>query len=255
MNEITKVDFELAPLAPETQAPLLAVIAKAASDPRVDIEKFERLLAMQEKLELAQERRDFNAALAAAKGEISPVAKNREVDFTTAKGRTNYRYEDFAAVARAVDGPLSKHGISYRFRSAQTSEGDSRRVRVTCILSRGGYSEETTLECFEDHSGNKNPVQAIMSAATYLQRGTLKLALGLAASNDDDGNAAGRADAPPDNGTIGMEKALELVALAKSIHGDDVNLSRFYKYYKIESMPELPAKRLAEATADLKRKD
>ena len=169
--------------APGAPDPILAMIERAARDTAVDIDKFERLMAMRERTEDRHAKQAFDNAIALAKGEIGPIVKNREVDFSTSKGRTNYRYEDFAAVASAVDPVLARHGLSYRFRSEQQGQ----RLKVTCRVSHAdGYGEETTLEATNDESGNKNAIQAVGSAATYLQRYTLKLALGLAASNDND---------------------------------------------------------------------
>jgi hypothetical protein len=65
-------------------------------------------------------------------------------------------------------------------------------VKVTCILShKDGHREETTLSGPFDHSGNKNAVQAIGSGVAYLQRYTLKAAVGVAAGHDDDGRSSG----------------------------------------------------------------
>jgi hypothetical protein len=229
--------------APQAQeVSLMALISRAASDPRVDMDKFERLLAMQEKLELAQERRDFNDAMARAKAKISPVLKNREVDFTSTKGRTNYRYEDFAEVARTVDGPLSEQGLSYRFRADQLREGESRSVRVTCIVSRGGYSEETTLVAFEDHSGNKNNIQAISSTATYLQRATLKLAIGLAAGADDDGQGAGE-----DGGAISAAEEEEISTLIKETDSVEEGVLTYVGASSIKAMTPKQVSRAREA--------
>jgi hypothetical protein len=167
--------------------PILSMIERASRDPSVDIEKFERLMAMKERLEDRRAKQAFDNAIALAKGEIPPIVKNRQVDFSTGKGRTAYRYEDFSAVASAVDPVLARHGLSYRFRSEQQGN----RLRVTCRLSHAdGYGEETSLEAANDESGNKNALQSVGSAATYLQRYSLKLALGLAASNDDDDGQA-----------------------------------------------------------------
>jgi hypothetical protein len=55
--------------------------------------------------------------------------------------------------------------------------------------------EETTLPGMPDLSGNKNPIQAIGSAVTYLQRYTLKAALGLTVSKEEDDDARS-ADTP-----------------------------------------------------------
>ena len=87
-------------------------------------------------------------------------------------------------MAAAVDPVLARHGLSYRFRSEQSGN----RLKVICRVSHAdGFGEETALETQNDESGNKNAIQSVGSAVTYLQRYTLKLALGLAASNDDDG--------------------------------------------------------------------
>lgn len=165
--------------------PILLMIANAARDPAVDIEKFERLMALRERAGQADARRSFYAALARAKGEFGPILKTRTVDYehSDGQGRTNYRYEELADIGVVVDPILSKHGLSYRHKSSQ--EGP--RIKVTCILSHeDGYSEENSLEGEADKSGKKNPNQSIASTVTYLQRYTLKEGLGIAAGRDDD---------------------------------------------------------------------
>lgn len=176
---------------PENRAIVTAVtpmqMLQLAIERGADMAQIEKLMDLQDRWQTAQARKAFDAAIAAAKAEIKPIVKTRAVDFTTAKGRTNYMYEDLALIASEVDPILSKHGLSYRYRSKQ--EGN--RVAVTCVIAhRDGHSEETTLTAANDDSGNKNPIQAIGSAATYLQRYTLKLALGLSASKDDDAQAS-----------------------------------------------------------------
>lgn len=152
-----------------------------------DMSQLEKLMELQERWEANQARKAFDEAIAAAKAKIKPIAKKRAVDFTTAKGRTNYMYEDLALIADEVDPILSEFGLSYRYRSKQ----EANKVSVTCVIAhRDGHSEETTLTAVNDESGNKNSIQAIGSTTTYLQRYTLKLALGLAATKDDDGRAS-----------------------------------------------------------------
>lgn len=191
------------------------------------VETLERLLALQERWEANQGRKAFDAAIAAAKAEIPTIRKNREVDFTSAKGRTNYRHEDMAEIAKTVDPILSKHGLSYRYRTTQ----DDGKVTVTCILShRDGYSEETSLSSAPDQSGNKNHIQAVGSAATYLQRYTLKMALGLAASADDDGAGAGSAP------LINAEQYQVLANLMDEANADEAKMLQFLKAETLEEM-------------------
>lgn len=144
------------------------------------LEVLSKLMDLQERLEKGQARRDFDEAIAAAKAEIKPVARNKT-------GHNNKKYADFSAYAREVDPVLARHGLSYRFRTEQDGS-----IKVTCVLShKSGHSEDNSLSGPADTSGNKNTIQAIGSTLTYLQRYTLTQALGLAASDDDD---AGKAD-------------------------------------------------------------
>src|SRR5690606_34003987 len=93
-----------------------------------DIAQLEKLMDLHERWQAKQARQAFEEAISAAKAEIKPIAKKREVDFTTAKGRTSYMYEDMALIASEVDPILSKYGLSYRYRSKQ----DGNKLTVTC---------------------------------------------------------------------------------------------------------------------------
>lgn len=206
-------------------------------------ETLERLMALHERWEKSQARKAFDEAMAAAKSEIPTIIKNREVDFTSSKGRTNYRHEDLAEIARTVDPILSKHGLSYRYR---VTSNVNEPVTVTCILAhRGGHSEETTLSAGRDDSGNKNSIQGVGSTITYLQRYTLKAALGLAASNDDDGNSA---ETPE---YISREQLSRLVELADNVGADK---ERFCKYLRVGSLAEIPVKQFEHAVKLLEAK-
>lgn len=192
-------------------------------------EVLEKFMALHERWSIGQARRAFDAAIADAKAEIKPVKKNRKVDFVTQKGRTSYEYEDLAEIAKQIDPILAEHGLSYRYRSTQ--EGN--RLSVTCIMShRDGHSEETSLTASNDESGNKNSIQAIGSAITYLQRYTLKLALGIAASKDDDAKAA--SEAKP----ITEAQAQEIFDLIQETNSDAI---AFCRVLKATSIPTIPA--------------
>lgn len=180
------------PPAPQSDLDkMLAFLERAVVDQRVDVDKLQALWAMRKEVEDAADRRAFNRAVAAAKAEIGPIFKAQEVDFTYQGKRTNYRYESFSDLAKAVDGPLGRHGLSYRFRSSQTGK----MLKLTCVLAHeGGYCEDVSLEAANDEGAGKNSIQAVGSASTYLQRYTLKLALGIAASADDDARGANVTD-------------------------------------------------------------
>lgn len=185
--------IDVAPAPPrieEASSTALAVVSpmtilQQAVAAGAGVDQLERLLTLQERWEATLSRKSFDAAMAALRGDLPTIVKRSQVDFTTAKGRTNYRYEDLPSVTEAVSPAMAKHGLSFRWRTDSTKPGV---ISVTCIVSHAaGHSEETTLSCQADDSGNKNDIQAIGSAVTYLQRYTLKAAIGIAAGADDDG--------------------------------------------------------------------
>lgn len=239
MSALEKVN--IIPQTPVAPTPMELLERAFASNAAPEI--LERLMVLHERWETSQSRKAFDEAMAAAKSEIPTIIKNREVDFTSPKGRTNYRHEDLAEIARTVDPILSKHGLSYRYR---VTSNINEPVTVTCILAhRGGHSEETTLSAGRDDSGNKNSIQGVGSTITYLQRYTLKAALGLAASNDDDGNTS---ETPE---YISREQLSRLVELADNVGADK---ERFCKYLRVGSLAEIPAKQFEHAVKLLEAK-
>jgi hypothetical protein len=206
---------------------------------RGDTQLAEKLMDLTERWQKSQARRAFDEAIGAAKAEIPVIAKNREVDFTSTKGRTHYRHEDLAEIARTVDPILAKFGLSYRFR---VSSAVNEPVSVTCILShRDGHSEETTLHAGRDESGNKNSIQGIGSTITYLQRYTLKAALGLAAAQDDDAKSA------TDAGTISEAQLDDLRTKVTDYGAIPAKIAAFAKVERLEDIPAKDFKRVVDA--------
>jgi hypothetical protein len=192
------------PTAVALVTPYTKLLEKAAESGNLSI--FEKGMELEERWHQTQARRDFDAAMAAAKAEMPTISKNQLVDFEAKSvgGRnTNYRYEDFADVVETIQPVLSKHGLYLRHTGNNNVE--TGMVHVTCILGhRHGFRELTPLSAKIDPSGNKNHVQAIGSTITYLQRYSAKLALGLAAAVDDDGQGGG--DARRGGGNGGKEE-------------------------------------------------
>jgi hypothetical protein len=198
----------------------------------VPMDTVRELMAMHKEREDRQARRAFESAMAEAKKELPIIAKNKHVGFPSrdaSKPRTDYDHEDLAAVVSVVAPILGRQGLSHRFRVEQGTS-----IKVVCIIShKDGYFEESELSAGPDTTGNKNSIQAVGSTITYLQRYSLKAALGLAAGKDDDGNGAG-GQAEPEK--ITEAQLDELIALADSVGADK---AKFCRYYKIEGMAEI----------------
>lgn len=228
-------------MADEKEEPITAVVVAQSTaltpmemlgralDRDADLSVIEKLMDLQERHERNVGRKAFDAAIADAKAEIKPVTKNRT-------GHNNKKYADMAAFAKEVDPVLAKHGLNYRFRTSQDGA-----ISVTCILShRDGHSEETTLQGAADTTGNKNSIQAIGSTLTYLQRYSLTAALGLAATEDDDGQSAGGDEKISDE---------QLAALRKRIDATEADTERLCNALNVPNVTELRKSQYKDAEA------
>ena len=196
-----------------------------------------RMFDLYEKWEANQARKAFDAAVSAAKAEMRGVAivKNRQVDYASTKsergGRVQYKYEDLAAVLAVVEPILGNHGLSIGY----GTEVDGNIVKVTCILKhKDGHRERNTLPGPVDNSGNKNAIQAMGSTVTYLQRYTLKAALGIAASEDDDGRSA-----TADLDTVTGD---QLTRLRAAIVRVGIDIAKVLVFAKVDRLEEIPAR-------------
>lgn len=161
-----------------TPSQMIAIAVQSGAE----VDTLERLMGMSERWRAEEARRAFESAMADARSEFETIIKGNAVEHN---GVLKYYHEDLSSVRRAVAPALAGNGLSYRWRTTQSRDG----IVVTCVVSHElGHVEETTLgPVAPDASGGKNAVQAVGSTVTYLQRYTLKAALGLDAEHDDDG--------------------------------------------------------------------
>lgn len=160
---------------------ILEVIARAARDPNVDIDKMERLLEMQERVLARQAREAYATALAKLQPDLPVISERGKILNRNNETQSTYaRWED---VNEAIRPLLAEHGFSLSFRTGREG-GD---VTVTGVLShREGHSEETTITLPSDGSGSKNAVQAVGSSTSYGKRYTAFALLNITSKGEDD---------------------------------------------------------------------
>ena len=235
---------DIAPVSPPTiVSPSPMQLLSDAINGGADVETLSRLMEMSERWEANQARKAFDLAMSEARSELPVLMKSSKVDFTSQKGRTSYNYADLAEITKTVSPILSRHGLSYRFETAQAD----RQVTVTCVITHAmGHSVRNALTGPLDESGNKNAIQSIGSTVTFLSRYTLLSGLGLAASTDTDGRDVGGGDTIDEKTVISLRE--KIIAL-----GADEDA--FVKYLGVETLEDLPAKSFGRARAALDAKE
>ena len=199
MNEVLDL-IPTTPAAQPEQRALAAVATPAqllqlAVEQGADLDRLERLMALQERWQAGEAKKAYDDAHAAFKGEAVEIIKRKQVDFANTKGgRTQYKHAELADVVDALAPALSRHGFSWKWTPKQATDW----LEVTCTLThKAGHSESVTLGGPPDASGGKNSIQAIISTKTYLERHTLKAIAGVAEKGEDDDGAGGAAHVDP----------------------------------------------------------
>lgn len=195
-----------------TPSHLLAMAVEQGAD----LDKLEKLMALQERWEANEARKAFVAAMAAFKSEPLRIGKNKRVSFTTQKGKTEYDHAELSDVTDALVPAMAKHGLSHRWTLVQ----EGTRITVACVVTHSlGHSERVEMSAPPDDSGGKNSIQAIASTKTYLERYTLLAITGMATGGQDDD---GRGGAPVPDYADWLEaiaQAADLPSL-KTVKGD-----------------------------------
>ena len=170
-----------------------------------DVETMERLWALNEKVEAANARKAFFAALSEFKKSPPQVIKDKQ----------NSQYGDSAYVSignmvTTASEEMGKHGLTH---SWTYGEGEKGEIICTCIMSHSlGHQESVTLSSPIDESGKKNPLQGRKSTRTYLKLETFEAVTGMVSVEgnlDDDGNSFSQ----PEITLIGESEVNELDSL------------------------------------------
>ena len=173
----------------QAETALIDRVIQAASDPSVDVDKFERMMAMAERLQAKKAEAEFNKAMTAAQKRMGRVAANAD------NRQTRSRYATYDALDRELRPIYTGEGFSLSF---DTGEAPAPLyVRVQCYVSHvDGHSRTYHVDIPADGKGAKGGdvmtlTHAAGSAMSYGSRYLLKLIFNVAVGeDDDDGNTA-----------------------------------------------------------------
>lgn len=205
---------------------LIGVIERAARDPNIDIDKMERLLAMQEKIFAKQAEAAFNAAMSACQAEI-PIVKA-----TFSNEQTGSLYAALEEIDRIARPIYTKHGFALSFGTADCPiEG---LYRQTCKVSHcAGHSEVRFADLALDTMGpkgtpNKTAIQGFSSSMTYGQRIITRLVFNIVIGDDTDGNGP----------TLSKD---QIERIERAIVDSGSNRGQFLEYWRVRDLENMPA--------------
>jgi hypothetical protein len=229
-----------APLS-DNPSTVLALIERVALDPRADVEKLERMLAMYERLKAKEAELAFNAA----KGRILKklagikIVKNRSVLYEIEKDRPQkgtyeaFRYAPLEEIDKHLRPLLAEEDMDLSY-SDEALEGGL-LIRGRLKHSPGGHYEDSFMPAPLDTSGGKSNVQAVGSTNSFLRRYVACNIFNIVVVGDDDDGTGG---------TIDEAQTKTIVALIKKAKIGP----KFLKYMKAQSVEKAGSLEAAVAT-------
>lgn len=189
---------------------LLQALTQAASSPRVNIEKLERLFAMHQQMVAKEAEAAFNAAMARAQARIVPVATNAE------NSHTRSRYAKLEAINRQIVPIYTAEGLSISFDSGDSPKDGWQRTIAT-VSHAQGHSRQYHLDLPPDAEGikgtsNKTSVQAAGSTNMYARRYLTNMIFNISTFDDNDGNRR-KEQIPDAEGKKALEACGSMAAL------------------------------------------
>ena len=230
--------------APPSDSPstVLALIERVALDPRNDVEKLERMVAMYQRLKAKEAELAYNEA----KGRILKklarikIVKNRSILPEIEKGRPQkgtyeaFRYAPLEEIDKHLRPLLAEEDMDLSY-SDEPQEGGGILIRGRLKHLPSGHYEDSFMPAPLDTSGGKSNVQAVGSTNSFLRRYVTCNIFNIVVVGDDD-DATG--------GTVDEAQTKTILALIKKAKIGP----KFLQYMKAKSVEEAGSLEAAVAT-------
>jgi hypothetical protein len=223
------------PVQTETGA-VISMFERMARDASVPMDRIERVMDMLREMRREQAEEDFNEAMASTQRDLTPVARD------SFNPQTRSKYASYHAIDKAIRPVYTRYGLGVSFDEEQNApEGF---IRVLAFVSKGRHTKTFHYDSPIVTQGLAGKTMMTLtharaSAVTYAKRYLVGMIFNLSTGEDDDGNTAAN---PQD--TVDDEQIGTLTELIESVGADK---ARFLKFFKVEQLAELPAKRFQEA--------
>lgn len=202
------------------------------------------LVALHERIADREAAEAFARAMAEFQAECPAIHQGSTAKIATKGGGSySFTYAELEDIVEVVRPIAARHGFSFTWESV--SEGGM--LTTICIVRHKlGASSRTPFTVPIENPSAMNPQQKSGAALTFAQRRTLLLAFGIVTTETDPASVRA-VDPTPINDD-------QFTTLQDLLHETKTDSVRFLKHFDIETLPDLPAARYAEAVATLNEK-
>lgn len=235
---------ELSPSPAPAIGGYMAMIEKLATNPTAQsVEVIERMMNLQVQWETRQAEKEFNEALARIAQKMPRITKEKGVNYTKegeAPKKDAFKYATYETIDKLIRPLLVEEGLSLSY-NTETREGGGAVVTAT-LSHKNGHSRRASIPVPLDTSGGKNNIQGMGSTYSYGRRYTMGMLLNIITVGEDDDGAGG---------AITDEQAVQI---KDGLRETDLNVVKFLKAMKAETVEEIRTKEFPRALAAIENK-
>lgn len=167
-------------------APIIQMIERIVLNPDADIDKLERVMAMQERMLDRDQEGEFNRALVTAQSEMPLIQAKSKND------QTSSHYAKLDVINAGIVPVYTSNGFAVSFDTDTSPIEDHIRI-IAHVAHRGGHSKSFKHDLPIDDKGikgsvNKTQMHGRASTVSYGQRYLLCMIFNVSTGNDNDGN-------------------------------------------------------------------
>ncbi len=184
-----------------------------------NVNAFEKLLELKERIEQRDAEKQFAAAFAALQSEMPSIEASKVVP--DKYGNVKFRFAPYEQIMEQIRPLLLKYGFTVSFSMAFA---DNRVVQSCTLQHVGGHSRTNQFMARTgDGPPGASPAQADGAASTYAKRFALCNALNIITEIDTDGRPDARNEGEP----LPPDKAIYLRELCKEVQADEAAFLKF----------------------------
>jgi ERF superfamily len=229
------------PTAPASDSPsaVLELIERVALDPRANVEKLERMMAMYERLTAKEAELAYNAAKSRILKKLAgiKIVKNRPVQTEEGKPQKGtfeaFKYAPLEEIDKHLRPLLAEEEMDLSYSDEPCEGGILIRGRLKHLPS--GHYEDSLMPAPLDTTGGKSSLQAVGSTNSFLRRYVVCNIFNIVVVGDDDDGSEGTIDE--------AQTKIVLNLITKAKVGP-----KFLKYMKAQSVEEAGSLEAAVAT-------
>ena len=195
------VERLVAASASDSPSMVLALIERVVLDPRANVEKLERVMAMYERLKAKEAELAYNAAKGRIQKKLAGVkiVKNRPAVYEVEKGKPQkgtyeaFKYAPLEEIDKHLRPLLAEEDMDLSYSDEPRGDGGI-LIRGRLKHLPGGHYEDSFMPAPLDTTGGKSNVQAVGSTNSFLRRYIAGNIFNIVVVRDDDDGTGGTID-------------------------------------------------------------